>query len=124
MLNASDRHRLLRALALLRSPMQGERDAAALAALRILDAAGLDWGSVIPEPEPELPHDPRDGDGWRELAVGLLRSHAAAFNDKERDFLRNVVRFQRISEAQLNWLLRLAGRVRLATGARRGARAA
>ena len=121
MLSAPGRRRLIGALELLRSPAEGERDAAALAALRILDAARLDWASVIPEPEPDPPHD---GDNWRKLAEALLRSHAAAFNPSELDFLRNVTVLPRISQRQFHWLLRLAERVRRATRGRRGAKAA
>ena len=46
-LPAADRSRLVKVLALLDSPREGERDAAALAAARLLKAAGVSWAQVI-----------------------------------------------------------------------------
>lgn len=121
-LTSSERRRLLSALALLRSPHAGERDAARAATLRILRAAGLDWATVIPGAEAKPRHEPHTGNAhmqnWRSAAAALLRWHSSAFSPSEAGFLRNIGSFPRVSAKQEAWLERLAER------ARRGAKAA
>jgi hypothetical protein len=121
-LSAVDRRRLLGALNLLSSPLIGERDAAALAAGRIISGAGLSWTEIIAEAEPQLRNeaggDAHCEDVWRGMAAALLQRHGEVFNAAETDFLRNAAGLLRLSEKQAAWLTRLAERVR------RGARAA
>jgi hypothetical protein len=116
MLTSSERRRLLSALALLRSPHAGERDAAGAAALRILGAAGVDWAEIIPEAEAKPRHEPHDSDAsvedWRSLAASLLRWHSGAFNLAEQDFLSKIGNFPSLSPKQTAWLHRLAERAR------------
>lgn len=109
-LSASERRRLLGALALLRSSIAGERDAAALAALRVLDSAGLDWADIIGggEWEAERVRRPQDGGDWRATTASLLRWHLHLFNDVELGFLVNVAKFSSLSPKQHSWLRRLA----------------
>jgi len=49
-LSAHDRERLVRILKLLASDQAGERASAALAATRLMAAAGLDWDDVVDPP--------------------------------------------------------------------------
>ncbi len=122
MLTAADRRRLIGALNLLNSSLDGEVLGAAHGALRVLRAAGVSWDMIIapagPQPSRE-PHDDDAHDGdWRELAATLLRRCGGAFNDFERAFLRDIGGFTHPSEKQRALLARLAER------ARQGARAA
>ncbi len=121
MLTSSERRRLLSALALLRSPHAGERDAVGAAALRILGAAGVDWAAIIPEVEAKSHHEPHDSntsvENWRSLAASLLRWHSGVFNLTEQGFLRNIGSFPRLSAKQQAWLACLAGRTRRSTRA-------
>ena len=112
MLTSSDRRRLIGVLKLLASSSAGERDAAALAAVRIVSATGLSWAEIIAEPEAEPYDEDASGEDGRALAAMLLRWHAAAFNAVELDFLYNAASLHQLTPRQAQWLRRLVKKVR------------
>lgn len=110
-LTSADRDRLLKLLALLASDHAGERDAAALAATRLLRRAGLGWDDVIACHVPvALPirHVPL---GWRRTVEFCLR-HPGSLRPWEAGFLRNLRGFARLSQRQLSILTEIAERLR------------
>lgn len=94
-----DREKLVRCLALLTSPYDGEALAAARAAHRLVHATGRNWRDVIgaqPAPSPQLrtytyiPHDwPMR---WRWVACACLDSGRVGHPHDKR-FLRAIVKY-------------------------------
>ena len=119
-LSPSARRRLLGRLALLSSPVPGERDAAALAAARIVAEHDLRWADLIREADAPAPllHYAQEPVGWRAEAAALLRQHHGLFNHVEYDFLHNITTCARISPKQAAWLRRLAEKARRAGAGR------
>lgn len=102
------RSRLAKVLPLLGSDKAGERDAAALAAHRILTKAGLSWEQILAGSPPQ-PREPLIGT-WR-LTCGELMKRPGALKAWERTFLADLTRFQRISMKQRYVLKEIADRV-------------
>jgi hypothetical protein len=89
------RARLANLLPLIGSDKQGERDAAALTAQRILAKAGLSWDDILaaapaPHPEPLL-------GAWRTTCAELLK-HQGSLRPWERGFVGDLPNFQRLSQ--------------------------
>lgn len=108
-LTQTDRMRLGKLLALLASGHAGERDAAGLAAHRLVWRAGLTWAEVLC---PSAGAEPRgaDLDDWRAVVAACLQRHDE-LTDFDRRFLRSIARFPRLSEKQAAVLHRIAERL-------------
>jgi hypothetical protein len=110
-LAASDRQRLAKLLGLLGSDHAGERDAAGLAAHRLIRDRGLTWGDVI-HPNAELPANRNAVQPWRETVAECLRHpRFGSLTPWERDFLRLLPNFIRLSAKQRSVLGQIADRV-------------
>ena len=112
-----NRKRLAAILELIASDKPGERQAAAEAAHRLVQAAGLRWGDVLapeadpPPPSPPPRPPPRKAPTLRELLLTATR-HRDRLSPWERDFLDSVSQQHRVSKKQFAILARIAGRVR------------
>ncbi len=107
-LAAADRTRLASVLALLGSPHQGERDAAALAAARLVQKHGPTWHQVLEPPsvERKLP----EMGTWRQTAAKCL-AQAGSLRAWEIGFFRDLPGFHRLSAKQRYVLNEIANRV-------------
>jgi hypothetical protein len=103
------RARLAKVLPLLGSDKAGERDAAALAATRILKAARLSWDDLLRRPEPTEHREPLLGT-WRTTCVALQKRQDSV-RTWERKFVADLPRFLRISSKQRYILAEIADRV-------------
>ena len=93
----ADRTRLAQLLGLLGSNFAGERDAAGLAAHRLITDRGLTWSDVVApallEPQPRAKADGGPGHGdWRRGVAACLR-YPVYLNRWEREFLTGLGRF-------------------------------
>lgn len=108
-LSPTDRQRLVKLLGLLGSDYAGERDAAGLAAHRLIRDRGLGWEDVIePLQSPGANHP--TSQPWRQTVAECLRQ-PCALRTWERDFLRSLLNFDRISPKQRSVLGQIADRV-------------
>ena len=105
-LPAPDRAKLGKLLGLLGSDHAGERDAAGLAAHRLLQRHGLTWEAVVMPPRA------------REPLMGIWRATVAACLERpgslrpwEAGFLRDLSNFRRVSSKQRYILQEIANRV-------------
>lgn len=105
----ADRQRLAKLLGLLGSDYPGERDAAGLAAHRLIRDRGLTWQDVI-HPNAELPANRNAVQPWRETVAECLRQ-PGSLRPWERDFLRSLPDFIRLSAKQRSVLGQIADRV-------------
>ena len=101
--------KLGKVLPLLGSDQAGERDAAALAASRILKAAGLGWDDLLRSPEPIEHREPLLG-VWRQTCAELAK-RPGALRVWERKFVANLANFARITSKQRYVLKSIADRV-------------
>ena len=104
----ADRERLTKLLGLLGSQFSGERDAAVLAATRILDCDGLKWHEIL-----SLPHAPKREprySTWR-TTCGRLRQRTDDLRPWEWRFVADLPAFLRISSKQRYLLAGIAARV-------------
>jgi hypothetical protein len=112
----ADRTRLAQMLGLLGSELAGERDAAGLAAHRLIRQRGLTWFDVLlpalPPPAHEPASDPLRGD-WRAMATACTR-FPRLIDKWEWQFLSGLQRFPRLSSKQHAILLRIVTRLRAA----------
>lgn len=110
----ADRAKLAGVLALLGSPHHGERDAAALAADRLVRGRGLDWRDVlgaIPAAAPAAAHSPAVG----HLAdLMTCRRRLDLLTPWEKTFVAGLVDRRKISDRQRDILTKLAAKVRAA----------
>jgi hypothetical protein len=111
-----DRKRLAAVLELLSSDKDGERQAAAEAAHRLIRNAGLRWADILGPPSTEPPPiapppRARKSPPWRSL-LAECHAHPDRFSEWELQFLASVGQQRRISKKQYAILARLAGRVR------------
>jgi hypothetical protein len=104
----SDRTRLVKMLAMLGSDHPGERDAAGLAAHRLLQKRGLTWDDVM-SPRPAERRPPEFG-VWRTTCVRLMEN-PLALRAWERTFVSDLPKFPRISTKQRYVLGEIAKRV-------------
>ena len=98
-LSRLERDRFIAILSRLETDFEGERQAAALAAVRFLRARDLTWQLVIASPS--------DAAGWRATVAACLRQ-PVDLSPWELDFLRNLQRRRRISARQEACLARIA----------------
>lgn len=109
-LSPGDLNKLARVLGLLGSSHAGERDAAALAADRLVRGRGLEWSQLLaPKPAAPLP-PPASGNVEADLRV--CRTYAGLLNDWERGFLRGLKPGRMLSEKQQRILSGMARKVR------------
>lgn len=107
-LPATDCTKLAKLLALLGSNCPGERDAAALAAHRLVQRAGLSWQQVLRPPpiEKKLP----ELGTWRQTVRDCL-ARPGDLRPWERSFLTDLPDFRRLSAKQRYVLKEIADRV-------------
>ena len=106
-LPAAQRAKLVKVLALLDSPREGERDAAALAAARLVQAAGLSWAQILAAPP--VKREPLFST-WRATCAELAR-RPGDLRPWERKFIADLPAFPRISTKQRYILGEIADRV-------------
>jgi hypothetical protein len=119
-----ERARLAGVLSLLGSPIPGERDAAALAADRMVRGRGYDWHDLLaptaaprPAPPPQYEAPPRGSD-WRTL-VAVATRRPDLLSAWEGRFLASLARRRTVITAkQRGVLVRLAERAQTADAAR------
>ena len=104
-LNVDTRLRLAKLLGLLGSTHAGERDAAGLAAHRLVRERDLTWPEILCSPAVEWQHST-----WRDTVQACLR-HPDDLSSWELSFLRGVSRLPRLSPKQRACLDRIAHRV-------------
>jgi hypothetical protein len=104
-LEAADRTRLAKLLGMLGSVHAGERDAAGLAAHRLVQERDLTWSDILCRPASEQQHAT-----WRGIVQACLR-HPHNLSAWELHFLRDLPRFPRLSPKQKACLVRIADRV-------------
>ena len=112
-LSQSDRTRLAQILGLLGSNQSGERDAAGLAAHRLVSKAGLTWYDVIEPPPPatqEQSYSTRSMT-WREVVSHLLNDQPDFLTEWEWNFLLSIKCRPGISQKQGNVLDTIVQRV-------------
>jgi hypothetical protein len=116
----AERTRLAQMLGLLGSDHAGERDAAGLAAHRMIRQRGLTWHDVLTPSLPPPDHERRADHGtdplrsdWRAMAAACLR-FPHLFDQRERKFLSGLQRFRQLSAKQHAILVRLVTRLRAA----------
>ena len=107
-LSQSDRSRLAKMLGMLASDHAGERDAAGLAAVRLLKQRGVNWQDAL-TPQPVERRLPEMGT-WRQTVARILES-GRFIRAWERSFLTDLPNFQRISVKQRYTLNEIAKRV-------------
>ena len=114
-LNPAERARLAAILGLLSSDKPGERDAAAHAATRFIQARNLQWPDIItpalPTPDVDDPDTDPVGVGWRRTAAACRR-YLHLLNRWEADFLSGLPQFPRLSFKQRSALLKIVVRLR------------
>lgn len=104
----ADRVRLAKLLALLGSNHAGERDAAGLAAHRLLQHRGVTWQQAL-EPVAIVKKLPELG-AWRQTVAACLQ-HRGALRKWEITFLTDLPGFHRLSTKQRYVLKEIADRV-------------
>ena len=97
-------------LSRLKSPFEGERDAAALAAVRQLRSHSLTWSDVIPARLPAPPKPQPYAPPWRQTVAQCLR-HSDELTAWEANFLGSLNRFPSLSIRQSQTLASIANRV-------------
>lgn len=107
-LPAADRTKLAKLLALLASDRPAERDAAGLAAHRLVQRVGLSWRQVLQPPaiEKRLP----ELGTWRQTVRDCL-ARPGDLRPWERSFLADLPGFRRLSTKQRYVLKEIADRV-------------
>ena len=104
-LSPAERAKLAKLLGLLGSESPGVRDAAGLAAHRMISTAGMSWSEILYGPPP-----PPKPVGWRETVDMCLRE-ADRLTDWEFDFLSSLNRWDQLSPKQQMCLDKIAARV-------------
>ncbi len=104
----ADRTRLAKLLALLGSDHAGERDAAAVAAHRLVVQHGLTWRQVV---EPAAIEKPLPELGTWHTTVKSLLEHPHKLRPWERSFLTDLPGFRRLTTKQRYVLKEIADRV-------------
>lgn len=121
---------LIRFCEMLESPSAQERADAAIAATRLLRAAGTNWRALLSDPpaparaprQPRQPRAPRQGPAeaeselaWKTRAQRLLAVPGLC-NEWERSFLGDVLRYRTLTEKQAGVVQKIEAR--LAKGGR------
>ncbi len=108
MLPQSSRTQLAKLLGLLGSDHAGERDAAGLAAHRLLQRHGLTWAQAL-APPPVVKKLPEHGT-WRKTVADCL-ARPGSLRPWEAGFLRDLPGFTRLGAKQRYILQEIADRV-------------
>jgi hypothetical protein len=100
---------------LLGSDKAGETIAAVAALRRVLSAAGLDHHDLAAAVEaglrvPLVPLDDNYEEEWKSIAR-YCDLHSDALSDKEAQFVRNILKYRKLSEKQLDWLADIQARL-------------
>jgi hypothetical protein len=100
--------RLQKLAGMLGSSFEGERASAAALATKLLEQHGTTWREILAQAQPR-PYAPVPT-GWRAIVadLALMPERLTAW---ERDFLRGLPAFSRLSERQQAVLDRIAARV-------------
>jgi hypothetical protein len=108
----SERARLIAILSRLQSNFDGERQAAALAAVRFLHDRDLTWEDIVLPPDPGQPilGCAAATESWRATIAACLRQ-PGSLRPWERKFLQSLRRFPRLSLKQRAILNQIADRV-------------
>jgi hypothetical protein len=109
-LTATSRIKLAKLLGMLGSDHAGERDAAVLAAARILDRNGLRWSDVAAMLAPQSPRRTPPRCQWRALCAELA-ARPGSLRTWERHFVTDLTACPRISAKQRSILVTIAERV-------------
>ena len=98
-----DRERLAKLLGMLGSDHQGERDAAGLAAHRLVKASGMVWADVVCIPQTSSREEVRRPEtsphSWQSLAMAC-RQFPLLLDKWEAEFTFGLTRFPRLSAKQ------------------------
>ena len=105
-LPAPDRAKLGKLLKVLGSDHAGERDAAGLAAHRLLQSRGLTWRAVLTPPRTREPLQAT----WRQTCAACLERRGS-LRPWEAGFLTDLPNFRRVSSKQRYILQEIANRV-------------
>lgn len=105
-LPAPDRAKLAKLLGMLGSDHAGERDAAGLAAHRLLQRRGLTWPAVLAPPRTREPLQAT----WRQTCAACLERRGS-LRPWEAGFLTDLPNFRRVSSKQRYTLQEIANRV-------------
>lgn len=105
-----DRDKFLKIISLLASGHAGERDAAALAAMRFLRQRKLMWCDVITADAPVVLPVRRAPIDWRRTVEYCLR-YPGSLRPWEAGFLRDLRSFPRLSQKQRASLTEIAERL-------------
>lgn len=107
-MTSAERNRLAGVLGMLGSPHPGERDAAALAADRLVRGRGLSWDAVLLEPA--RPHARAEPPGFDDLAMcGRALDRLTPW---EQDFVTSCARQRTVTAKQQAIISRIAVRLR------------
>ena len=101
-----DRAKLAKLLGMLGSDHAGERDAAGLAAHRLLQRRGLTWPAVLTPPRAREPLQAK----WRQTCAACLERRGS-LRPWEIGFLTDLPNFPRVSSKQRYILQEIANRV-------------
>jgi hypothetical protein len=130
-LSPKEKLRLAKLLGMLGSDHSGERDAAGMAAHRLVKVAGLTWDEVVnppqvgwrrPEPEPDPEPDPFSWASyvsWRKTVSRLL-DQRDLLTEWEIGFLNSIWQRSRLTERQSACLNDIVERVETRQARRRG----
>ena len=112
-------HRIGQLLRLmLASDNTGEIVAAAAALRRALAAAGLDYHALVAAieigmvdaPVPLVPADDDSEEDWRSIAR-FCHAHGDALSAREAEFVRNILKYRKLTEKQMDWLADIQARL-------------
>ena len=109
-LSPGELNKLASILGLLGSSHQGERDAAALVADRLVRGRGLEWSQLL-APKPPTPAAP-PAPSSVEADLRICRAYPGLLTDWERGFLRGLKPGYMLSEKQRRILSGMARKVR------------
>jgi hypothetical protein len=116
MLSNPEREKLAKLLGLLGSDHPGERDAAGLAAHRLVQASGMVWADIVCIPQgsgARQKHRDFGGDDWRAIAAACGR-YPHLLNRWESEFLSGLSRFPRLSAKQSATFIGIVTRLKAA----------
>jgi hypothetical protein len=106
-LPTTDRNRLVKLLGLLASDKAGERDAAGLAAVRLLKKHRVSWADLLAKPP--VHREPLQST-WRTTCADLIERRSE-LRPWEQKFLAELPKFRRLSTKQRYVLSEIAERV-------------
>jgi hypothetical protein len=109
-----DRVRLAQVFGMLGSSQSGERAAAALQAERLRREAGLTWFEIVAPPASTRTFSRRADIESTADAIAFCLAWPDALTPWEWDFLQSISRRARLSDKQLDVLIKLVGNCRAA----------